>query len=882
MRGGQTTMWIQGSGVSASRSGSSGGVGLGAGLRPYDSPVVVPIDPQSGVSVTIGETGIARVEGELRHTSGLIMASHGISISLSPLTIAPLSPTSFQEFRAAGTDKLSTPTLIFPKANVQLHRERRQLVITCDFVMLSPEAARALGDPGLSQTPIGFVTILADVELSPGSEPLADDGLSSGSEGTVTAAAAGGVGPDIIVAELQNMANYGNMQVCRDSGEVCATDADCNACTGSGGPCLSNSDCKICSTSGVPCVTTGDCKTCNGSGMPCTIDAECGGIETCVADQDCVLSGDTCNITGDACDSQIAAFAVPTRSCNIGDEPADWISFTSKHPVISQNLFRLKDDRFEQVGMAWVKHGFFAVTGTFCGPCTVPPGSAGSQLGVGCSDPYSATLNGQQSNLGPRSDINAHTGEFPYPFEASEAAPTIGKRIQVRTDDLDLALNSGATYFVEGHYVAADDAFAGNGNNNASYRRFELSQEADGRFVFSPPIDPDAVTQQEQCGIRAWQDQDPSVVEVDVQIPGEGLFVIAAKATDLGTGIWQYEYAIQNLNSDRSGRSLEIPLPTGAVISEVGFHDLPYHSGETYDGTDWTATVTDSMIKWSTASFDEDPNANALRWGTLYNFRFRANVPPTSTRSGTTITLGLFKPGLFDEVTAITMGPAGATIDCNDNGFADACDLDCNMAGCEWPCGGSTDCNGNGVPDDCELDCNGNGIADTCDIASGLSQDCNTNTVPDECEPDCDGDSIPDDCDTFDDTDGDGVVDCDDLCPLTSPPGACQCPETGRCCFTALFCLDDFPLITCEADGGTPDCRVSQLCRDGCLISDVDNDGDIDLFDLAGLQQCFSGSKNEPGFVEPGSECLRIFDGISDGAVDLEDYGLLRDNITGP
>ncbi|MCH7926110.1 MAG: hypothetical protein IIC51_11300, partial [Planctomycetes bacterium] len=240
-------MWILGSGLSASRSDSSGGVGLGAGVRPYDSPVVVPIDPLSGVSVTIGETGIARVEGELRHTSGLIMTSHGTSISLSPLTIAPLSPTSFQEFRAAGTDKLSAATLIFPKVNVQLHRERRQLVITCDFVMLSPEAARALGDPGLSDAPIGFVIILADVELTAGSEPLGNEGFSTGSAGNVTAAAAGGVGPDIILAEMQNMGNFGTMQVCRDSGELCATDADCNACSGSGGPCLSNSDCKTCS-----------------------------------------------------------------------------------------------------------------------------------------------------------------------------------------------------------------------------------------------------------------------------------------------------------------------------------------------------------------------------------------------------------------------------------------------------------------------------------------------------------------------------------------------------------------------------------------------------------------------------------------------------------
>ncbi|MCH8149887.1 MAG: hypothetical protein IH987_18220, partial [Planctomycetes bacterium] len=622
-------MWILGSDVRASRADFLGSVGLGVGPWPDGSPIVVPIDPRSDVVVTIGKTGIARVEGTLLHTGGLIMVGHSESISVSPLTITPLSPTSFQEFSAHGIEESSTPALHFPRAIVQLHRARRQLVITCDSLMLSRESALALGNPGLSQFPIGFVKILADVELLADTEPHAAEAPTSGSPSPVTAAV-DGVGPDIIVSEIQNMAAYGNTQVCRDSGEACAIDADCNACIGTGGPCLSDSDCGICTTSGVACMTNDDCMTCSGSGMPCTLDEDCDGVEICRSVQDCVLSDETCHVTGDACDSQIAAFSIATRSCNSGDEPADWISHLNRHPVISQNLFRLKEGRFEQIGMSWLKHGFFAMTGTFCGPCTLPPSSGGTQLGIGCSDLYHATLNGQQGNLGPRSDVNAHTGAFPYPYEAEEAVPIMGKRLQVRTSDLDL---DDAMYFAEGHYVAADDAFAGNGNNNASYRHFELSQEQSGRFVFSEPIDPDAVTQQEQCGIRAWQDQDPSVVEVDVQIPGEGLLVIAAKATDLGTGIWQYEYAIQNLNSDRSCRSLEIPLPSGAVISEVGFHDIPYHSGETYDGSDWTATVTDSMIKWSTASFDEDPNANALRWGTLYNFRFDADAPPDTTSS---------------------------------------------------------------------------------------------------------------------------------------------------------------------------------------------------------------------------------------------------------
>ena len=58
----------------------------------------------------------------------------------------------------------------------------------------------------------------------------------------------------------------------------------------------------------------------------------------------------------------ITAYAVGTNACNIGDERASWISYTDEHPVISQSVYRLKDGRFEQIGMSWVKHGFYAVS----------------------------------------------------------------------------------------------------------------------------------------------------------------------------------------------------------------------------------------------------------------------------------------------------------------------------------------------------------------------------------------------------------------------------------------------------------------------------------------------------------------------------------------
>ncbi|UCC29781.1 MAG: thrombospondin type 3 repeat-containing protein [Phycisphaerales bacterium] len=573
----------------------------------------------------------------------------------------------------------------------------------------------------------------------------------------------------------------------------------------------------------------------------------------------------------------ITAYAVGTDPCNVGDERVSWIAHTNAHPVWVQGMFRLKDDLFEQIGMSWVRHGFYPLNGSTCGPCLDP--TDGSGLGVGCSGCCcSAWLNGVQGNLSLRSDVNAHTGYFPYPWEAPEPEEIIGKRIQVHDADLDPDLNEDALYFVESHHIAADDAAAGNGNNNASYRPVSVVVPFD-----APPntynVVATGLTQRERAAIRAWKDTDSSVVETDIQVPGEGLFILAAKTRDAGNGFWHYEYALQNFNSDRSAGSFAVPLPYGAMVQNVGFHDVDYHSGEIYDSTDWPATVEDGTITWSTDSYDVNANANALRFDTLYNFRFDANVGPGST----TVMLGLFKPGEAgqpDEVMAGTTGPSLEPIDCNDNDIADMCDIACEE-GCEPPCGESVDCNQNGIPDECEPDCNANGVADSCDIAGGSSNDCNENTIPDECEPDCDNDGIPDECDTFEDTDGDGIFDCFDLCPLTTPPGACVCPELCRCCWPSGFCLDDYPCYACIPEGGVPDC-IETFCRDGCLIGDYDGDGDRDLRDWAGVQRCYTGASGTAGYVSPSQECTLHLDFDQDDDIDLGDFREWRDAYAGP
>ena len=246
----------------------------------------------------------------------------------------------------------------------------------------------------------------------------------------------------------------------------------------------------------------------------------------------------------------IYAYSISTESCNIGDELVEWVASTPGHPVIGQELYRLKNGVFEQIGISWLKHSFCALSLTLCDNCPVPTGC--ETLGIGCSDPYSAGLNGDQSNLGPRSQVNAHTGVFPYPFSAPPFNGVIARRLQVHDEDIDPAQNPGALYFATSHYVTADDAQEGNGNNNASYRRVQV-----GTTPTNFPLSTVAgqTTQQMSPGIQAWQDQIPTVVLQDVQVQNEGLFIVGFHVTDNGNGTWHYEYAVYNMNSDRSANS---------------------------------------------------------------------------------------------------------------------------------------------------------------------------------------------------------------------------------------------------------------------------------------------------------------------------------------
>ena len=304
----------------------------------------------------------------------------------------------------------------------------------------------------------------------------------------------------------------------------------------------------------------------------------------------CALSNDTCPppsvgpdvIVGDLVGISkwgtidgISAYSIGTTSCNVGDTVLQWDADTANHPAIGQHLYRLKDGRFEQIGISWVKHGFAALTGSLCCTC-INPGNS-QILGVGCSDPYSSNRNGDQNGtgccggLGPRYQINAANGGFTFPYDTlGDSGDLLYKRLQVKFDDLDPALNAGAKYYGEGHYVTPDDAAAANHHNNVSYKRVIVGNLQNDSYVLLF-TGGDVVR---GCpAIYAWQAEDPDVVIEVVEDDDnplndhDGRFYLGYRVTDNGDGTWHYEYALYNMNSHKSARTFKIPLVPGVTIT---------------------------------------------------------------------------------------------------------------------------------------------------------------------------------------------------------------------------------------------------------------------------------------------------------------------------
>jgi len=385
-----------------------------------------------------------------------------------------------------------------------------------------------------------------------------------------------------------------------------------------------------------------------------------------------IIVGDLPDLAQFGSDGTQVGLGVGTTSCNNGTEPVNWFALPNvDHPVIPQNLYRMSggasnNDRFEQIGQSWMKHAFEALEGDDCGfGCNTSNCTPGAQLCVGCSDPYDAGLNADQGGLGSRAWVNPFTGAFPSTANnhSSHIHTGTSHRILVEGNDLNTTMNPGATYYAESQYIAPSEyawcqAHAGQCNmyNNASYRQYSVTGITS--FSFSPV----GATVRMSPAINAWAGATINRIE---PVPGvDGFGLLGFKVTNPSAGVWHYEYAIYNQNLDRGIQSFSVPLGCGITVNNLGFHAPLNGPGFANDGTQnsagysnaaWTSSQTCQALSWSSETFAQNQNANAIRFGTLYNFRFDSNSPPQATNA----TIGFFKTGT--PITVAVQGPSPGT-----------------------------------------------------------------------------------------------------------------------------------------------------------------------------------------------------------------------------
>ncbi len=346
------------------------------------------------------------------------------------------------------------------------------------------------------------------------------------------------------------------------------------------------------------------------------------------------------------------ALTMATTSCNVGTVDVPWLApMQEDHPLIHMALYRLLEGRFEQIGVSWMKHGFFALSNNQCTPCQHP--SNGTFLGVGCSDTYGPGNNSDRNYLGPRSEVDAYLGTWECTGShfaggqpdcvrrhGGSGHGVLDHRLVVADADLN---NPGATYYYESYYVVRDDQ---NRINNWGSRICTMNWTGSA-WDFSTPSQNNPLL--EGPALARWGDLQTTVNAA----PGDGEVMLAVEATDLGGGVWHYDYALLNKDSEREIRSFSLPVVGVPGITNLGFHD-----NDTIPGNDWEVSLDGSTLMWSTDTYDQNPNANSLVFGYMFNFRFDAAAPPSAIDA----TLGLYRPGTGTEVTAATTGPTNTVL----------------------------------------------------------------------------------------------------------------------------------------------------------------------------------------------------------------------------
>lgn len=344
----------------------------------------------------------------------------------------------------------------------------------------------------------------------------------------------------------------------------------------------------------------------------------------------------------------VTAVAFATTSCNVGTENIPWLGpMAESHPGIAMQLYRELGGRFEQLGASWIVHGPAALPGNSCDLCTTP--SDGTFLPPQCSNVHSAAIHADRALMGPRDEWDPLAGSWrcagshfaggePDCVRRHDGAGHDPVEHRLAAADADLG-NPGATYYYEAIYLVPGDA---DRHDNLGSRRCTMVWSGSA-WIFSTPAAGNPLVS--GPALERWGERRTWATAA----PGDGELLLAVQTSDLGGGLWRYEYALFNLDCARGASGFRVPVG-GLFPSAAGFHD-----GDRDPSSDWSPEAGGGELAWRMPEPGAGEEANALDYGLLFNFRFEAPAPPGETL----VAVDLHRPGAGSGVTYVpTTGPA--------------------------------------------------------------------------------------------------------------------------------------------------------------------------------------------------------------------------------
>jgi hypothetical protein len=365
---------------------------------------------------------------------------------------------------------------------------------------------------------------------------------------------------------------------------------------------------------------------------------------------------------------------------NVGTADVAWYTkFTApsppynndQHPYLSWGMFRISSGggTIEQIGQSALKHAFLTVNsvcGCGSGHILWAPLGGADHPSVGCEDTYGTGNNDSSGDIGPRGELESHTGVWkslcsffdPDCNGVQNSTPrtsTFDRRMAVVETDLQTA---GATYYFEGWYVVRDDIDI---YNTMGWREVTPTLGTSWTFptvggLLNGSVLDDWVSRTTPPPGA----QHNRLVAADEAGHVEGHLSFAVKTSDAGGGVTHYEYALLNYDYDRQVPTFALALPPGTVVTNPGMHSHK-ENRDLALGTEWQSEITPDAVVFRAV----DPAADAIDWGTLLTIRFDATAAPAAGN----IFVGSYEAGTTLAPDAPTLTPGGLKANLFADGF---------------------------------------------------------------------------------------------------------------------------------------------------------------------------------------------------------------------